>query len=121
MQANFHTADTLSRDCLYESPLVLGPCKLNIPVGTGSKLCICFLHGKVAMHCLSQGIHSERLFSFSVVSKSSKLVKVLPTYNESSSGTDSSVAAMLTKTEEVTDSWTEPKIREKILSQRLVC
>ena len=48
-------------------PLVLGPCKLNVPVGTGSKLCICFLHGKVAMLCLSQGLHSERLFSSSVI------------------------------------------------------
>ena len=34
LQANFHTADTLSCDGLYENPLALGPCKLIGPVGT---------------------------------------------------------------------------------------
>ena len=82
--------------------------KINVPVGTGSKLCICFLHGKVATAFHKDFI--QNIFSpFSSFSKSSKLVKVLPTYNESSSGTDSSMAAMLMKTEEATDSWTESK------------
>ena len=68
-------------------------------------------------HCLSLRGSCLILSSFS---KSSKLVKVLPTHNESSSGTDSVEAAMLTKNEEATDSWTESKKREKIISQRLV-
>ena len=117
MQANFHTADTLSCDGLHENPLVLGPCKLNVPVGTGS---FCFLHGKVTTAFHKDFI--QNVFSiFRSFLKSSKLVKVLPTYNESLSGTDSSLAAMLTKTEDATDLWTESKEREKILSQRLVC
>ena len=37
MQANFHTADTLSCDGLHENPLALGPCKLIGPVGTWPK------------------------------------------------------------------------------------
>ena len=122
MQANFHTADTLSCDGLYENPLVLGPCKLNVPVATGSKA-VHLLFARIGCHALpfTRTSFRKSFLLFSSFSKSSKLVKVLPTYNESSSGTDSLVAAMLTKTEEATDSWTESKKREKILSKRLVC
>ena len=58
MQANLHTADTLSCDGLYENPLALGPCKLYGPVGTlpywgQSTRIYHYMKARILLSCLS--------------------------------------------------------------------